>query len=42
MALTQNGLNQQGKTTHYTFWYDDSFAASHGPEPARTNAVIAE
>lgn len=45
MALTTNGLTNGGKTTHYNFQYDDSLSASPsnpaGPEPARTNAVIA-
>lgn len=41
MALTTNGLTNGGVTAHYNFSYDDSFAGSGGPEPARTNAVIA-
>lgn len=45
MALTTQGLTNGGVTTHYSFQYDDSLAQSaanpNGPEPARTNAVIA-
>ncbi|MEP6729432.1 MAG: hypothetical protein ABJE10_02285 [bacterium] len=44
MALTSNGLTNGGATTHYQFQYDDSLSAPinpGGPEPARTNAVIA-
>ncbi len=45
MALTTAGLTNGGSTTHYRFQYDDALAASpanpSGPEPARTNAVIA-
>ncbi len=45
MALTTAGLTNGGTTTHYRFQYDDALAASTanptGPEPARTNAVIA-
>jgi len=44
MALTSNGLTNSGVTTHYKFQYDDSLSAPinpGGPEPARTNAVIA-
>ena len=44
-GLTKNAMGQEGVTTHYNFSYDDSFANSatnpSGPEPARTNAVIA-
>jgi hypothetical protein len=42
MALTTIGLT--GVTTHYSFQYDDSLAPPlnpTGPEPMRTNAVIA-
>jgi hypothetical protein len=45
MALTTAGLTNGGTTTHYRFQYDDALATSPsnptGPEPARTNAVIA-
>ena len=44
MALTTTGLTNGGVTTHYRFQYDDSLSAPinpGGPEPARTNAVIA-
>lgn len=44
MALTTNGLTNGGVTAHYQFQYDDSLSAPinpGGPEPARTNAVIA-
>lgn len=44
MALTTNGLTNGGVTAHYRFQYDDSLSAPRnpgGPEPARTNAVIA-
>lgn len=45
MALVTTGLTNGGVTTHFNFSYDDSFANSPanpgGPEPARTNAVIA-
>ena len=44
MALTSAGLTNGGVTTHYRFQYDDSLSAPinpGGPEPARTNAVIA-
>jgi hypothetical protein len=45
MALTTTGLTNGGLTTHYRFQYDDSLqttaANPGGPEPARTNAVIA-
>jgi hypothetical protein len=44
MALTNTGLTNNGVTAHYTFQYDDSLSAPinpGGPEPARTNAVIA-
>jgi hypothetical protein len=44
MAFTTNGLTNGGVTTHYRFQYDDSLSAPinpGGPEPARTNAVIA-
>ena len=44
MALTAVGLTNGGVTAHYGFRYDDSLAPPlnpGGPEPARTNAVIA-
>jgi hypothetical protein len=44
MAQTSNGLTNGGATAHYQFSYDDSLSAPinpGGPEPARTNAVIA-
>jgi hypothetical protein len=45
MALITTGLPNGGRTTHYNFSYDDSFAQSPtnpaGPEPARTIAVMA-
>ncbi|MEO8561339.1 MAG: hypothetical protein ABI601_04640 [bacterium] len=44
MALTSNGLTNGGTTAHYQFQYDDSLSAPinpGGPEPARTNAVLA-
>jgi hypothetical protein len=44
MALTTTGLTNGGVTTHYRFQYDDSLSAPinpGGPEPVRTNAVIA-
>ena len=44
MALITTGLTSGGVTAHYQFQYDDSLAAPlnpGGPEPARTNAVIA-
>ena len=41
MAFITTGLTNGGVTTHYRFSYDDSLAAPSGPEPARTNAVIA-
>src|SRR3954469_1856553 len=39
MALTTKNLLNGGQTAHYAFQYDDSLAS--GPEPARTNGVIA-
>lgn len=44
MTLTSAGLTNGGVTAHYRFQYDDSLAAPinpGGPEPARTNAMIA-
>ena len=41
MTLVTNGLTNGGLTTHYQFQYDDSLAGAGGPEPARTNAMIA-
>ena len=40
MALTKTGLTNNGRTTHYQFQYDTSLS-NPGPDPARTNAVIA-
>ena len=42
MALTTAGLTNGGLTTHYQFQYDDSLSGPGLPEPARTNAVIAD
>ncbi len=45
MAQITTGLTNGGQTTHYSFTYEDSLqktaANPTGPEPARTNAVIA-
>jgi hypothetical protein len=45
MAFTTAGLANGGVTTHYRFQYDDSLQQlptnPNGPEPARTNLVIA-
>ena len=44
MALTSARLSNGGVTAHYKFQYDDSLSSPinpAGPEPARTNAVIA-
>jgi hypothetical protein len=44
MTLTSTGLTNGGDTAHYRFRYDDSLSPPinpGGPEPARTNAVIA-
>lgn len=41
MAFITTGLTNGGVTSHYKFSYDESLAAPGGPEPARTNAVIA-
>ena len=45
MAQITTGLTNAGQTTHYAFSYDSSLqqgtANPTGPEPARTNAVIA-
>ena len=41
MAFVTTGLSNGGVTAHYRFSYDDALAAPGGPEPARTNAVIA-
>lgn len=35
------GLTGGGTTTHYQFYYDPVLAGGGGPEPARTNQVIA-
>ncbi len=44
-TYTSAGLTNGGRTAHYQFSYDTTLAASPanptGPEPARTNAVIA-
>jgi hypothetical protein len=41
MAYITTGLTNGGVTAHYKFSYDQTLAAPAGPEPARTNAVIA-
>jgi len=45
MTIIRTGLSNGGLTAHYSFSYDDALANSptnpNGPEPARTNAVIA-
>jgi hypothetical protein len=41
MAFVTTGLTNGGVTTHYRFSYDDALGSPAGPEPARTNAVIA-
>jgi hypothetical protein len=41
MAFTSDRLTNGGKTSHYQFKYDDSLKGPGGPEPARTNAVLA-
>ncbi len=41
MAYITTGLTNGGVTAHYSFSYDGALAAPAGPEPARTNAVIA-
>lgn len=45
MAQITTGLTNAGQTTHYAFTYDSSLQLTAGnptgPEPARTNAVIA-
>ena len=45
MAQITTGLTNGGQTTHYSFTYEDTLqktaANPSGPEPARTNAVIA-
>jgi len=45
MALVTTGLTNGGLTKHFSFHYDDSLSKSqanpNGPEPDRTNAVIA-
>ena len=44
MALTSVLLTNNGRTNHYQFQYDDSLSppkSPGGPEPTRTNAVIA-
>ena len=41
MAYITTGLTNGGVTAHYKFSYDQALAAPSGPEPARTNAVIA-
>ena len=41
MAFVTTGLTNGGVTKHYRFSYDQALAGPGGPEPARTNAVIA-
>lgn len=41
MAYVTTGLTNGGVTTHYKFSYDQALSGPGGPEPARTNAVIA-
>ena len=41
MAYITTGLTNGGVTTHYKFSYDQALGGPGGPEPARTNAVIA-
>jgi hypothetical protein len=41
MPYVRTGLTNDGVTPHYNFSYDDALAGPGGPEPARTNAVIA-
>ncbi len=41
MTFVTTGLTNGGVTTHYRFSYDQALAGSGGPEPGRTNAVIA-
>ena len=41
MAFVTTGLTNGGVTTQYSFSYDQSLAGPSGPEPTRTNAVIA-
>lgn len=41
MGYTTSGLTNGGKTTHYSFSYDQSLGGPGGVEPGRTNAVIA-
>lgn len=41
MAYITTGLTNGGVTTHYKFSYDEALSGPRGPEPARTNAVIA-
>jgi hypothetical protein len=41
MTYITTGLTNGGVTAHYKFSYDSALAAPAGPEPARTNAVIA-
>ncbi|MGA3342005.1 MAG: hypothetical protein ABSD11_15605 [Methylocella sp.] len=41
MAYITTGLTNGGVTTHYRFSYDQALSGPGGPEPARTNAVIA-
>lgn len=41
MAYITTGLTNGGVTTHYRFSYDQALGGPGGPEPARTNAVIA-
>ena len=41
MAFITTGLYNGGVTAHYRFSYDQALGGPSGPEPARTNAVIA-
>jgi hypothetical protein len=41
MSYITTGLTNGGVTTHFKFSYDSALAAPAGPEPTRTNAVIA-
>jgi hypothetical protein len=41
MTFITAGLTNGGRTNHYTFSYDESLENPRGPEPSRTNAVIA-
>jgi hypothetical protein len=41
MTFITAGLTNGGRTNQYTFSYDESLENPRGPEPSRTNAVIA-